>query len=193
MRRKLKDLYKSLSANKSDRQEIPGQAYYRDRHQEFYWQNNIYSGLDSDINVVGCLEKYKTVDKLTGEIKENVSEHTWISSTPLKILNVHELCNLGARKEALIEDSFNTEKNRGYKYKHAFSYDWCAMRGFHYLMRMAHAINSLSEFTRKMKMFIKANGVSNTLKLIKETLCSPWLSPKWYEKQLLEVPQLQLE
>jgi len=191
--RKLKDLYEALSANKKNRQEIPGQPYYGNRHQTFYWENNIYTGLDADIHVVGCLEKYKTVNKKTGKIEEKYSEHTWLSSIPLNILNVHELCNLGARKEALIEDNFNTEKHRGYKYEHAFSYDWYGMQGFHYLMRMAHAINALSEFTRKMKKFIKENGVSNTLRLIKETLCSPWLSLEWYEVQLLEVPQLQLE
>ena len=191
--RKLKDLYKALSANKNNCQEIPEQPYYRGRHQTFYWENNIYAGLAADIHVVGCLEKYETVDKKTGEIQQKHSEHTWISSIPLSILTVHELCNLGARKEFLIEDSFNTEKNRGYKYEHAFSYDWYGMQGFHYLMRMAHAINALSQFTRKLKKFIKANGVSSTLKLIKETLCSPWLPVEWYESQLLEVPQLQLE
>lgn len=188
--RKLKYLYKALSANKSNRQEIPGQPYYRNRHQTFYWENNMYTGLNSDIHVVGCLEKYETVDKKTGKIEEKHSEHTWISSIPLNILNVHELCNLGARKEALIEDNFNTEKHRGYKYEHAFSYDWYGMQGFHYLMRMAHAINALSEFTRKMKKFIKEHGVSNTLKLIKETLCSPWLSLEWYAEQSLKTYHL---
>ena len=32
-----------------------------------------------------------------------------------------------------------------------------------------------------------------TLKLIKETLFNPWLSSKWYEEQLLEVPQIRLQ
>ena len=50
-----------------------------------------------------------------------------------------------------MEDSFNTEKNRGYHYKHAFSYDWNAMQGFHYLMRLAHVINAISEFTKNVK------------------------------------------
>jgi myosin-crossreactive antigen len=106
--------------------------------------------------------------------------------------NSHELCNLGARKKESIEDSINTEKNRGYHYKHAFSYHWNAMRGFHYLMRMAHAINALSEFTKKLKQFIKKQGCEAVLKLIKETLFNPWLPVEWYEAQLLEVPQLRL-
>ena len=82
------------------------------------------------------------MNKKTGEIEIHYSEHTWISSIPLFINNVHELCNLGARKKELIEDSFNTEKNRGYQYQHAYSYNWNAMQGFHYLMRLGHAVVS---------------------------------------------------
>ena len=101
--------------------------------------------------------------------------------------------SLGARKLALIEDSINTEKNRGYHYKHAFSYHWNAMRGFHYLMRLGHAINALSEFTKKFKQYIKFLGSSATLKLIKETLSSPWLSNEWYKAQHLKTGQLRFQ
>ena len=101
--------------------------------------------------------------------------------------------NCGARKKELIEDSINTEKNRGYHYKHAFSYNWNAMQGFHYLMRLGHAINAISEFTKKLKKYIRELGCSATLKLIKETLFSPWLSLTWYEAQVLQVPQLRLQ
>jgi len=132
-------------------------------------------------------EKYDTVNKKTGEIEENYSEHSWISSIPLNINNLHELCNLGARKEWLIEDNMNTEKNRGYYYKHAFSYNWNAMQGFHYLMRLGHAINALSEFTKKLKKYVKSLGSSATLKLIKETIFSPWLPCEWYEAQQVEM------
>ena len=58
----------------------------------------------------------------------------------------------GGMKES-IEDSFNTEKNRGYHYKHAYSYNWNAMQGFHLLMRLGHAINALSAFTKKLKQY----------------------------------------
>ena len=48
-----------------------------------------------------------------------------VSFEPLMQLepNVHELINLGARKKEAIEDSINTEKNRGYHYKHLFSHN----------------------------------------------------------------------
>ena len=102
------------------------------------------------------------------------------------------MINLGARKQGLIEDSFNTEKNRGYHYKHAYSYNWNASKCFHCLMRLAHAINAISEFTKELKKYIRMLGNSATLKLIKETLFSTWLSSAWYKKQLLKTPQLRL-
>ena len=91
------------------------------------------------------------MNKQTGAIEIKYSEHTWISSIPISIDNVHELLNLGARKKEAIEDSINTEKNRGYHYKHLFSHDWNAMKGFHLLMRLGHALNALSQFTKKLK------------------------------------------
>ena len=76
--------------------------------------------------------------------------------------------------------------------------DWCfragtAMQGFHYLMRLGHAINAISEFTKKLKQHIKKRGNSATLKIIKETLFAPWLSTMWYAKQRLITPQLRLQ
>ena len=67
------------------------------------------------------------------------------------------------------------------------------MQGFHYLMRLGHAINAISEFTKKLKKYIRELGCSATLKLIKETLFSPWLSLAWYEEQLLKAPELCLQ
>jgi hypothetical protein len=165
------------------------------RKQTFYWENNIPYGYEwqLNINLIACFEEYEIVNPKTGKIEKCCSEKAWISSIPAKISNLHELLNLGARKKELIEDSLNTEKNRGYHYKHAFSYDWNAVQGFHYLMRLAHAINAISEFTKKLKKYIKELGCSATLKLIKETLFSPWLSLSWYKKQLLKTAQLRLQ
>jgi len=192
---KLKDLAKYFNKNKSMSSPVPDQPAYRKRIQEFYWENNIPYGHEwqLSINLVGCVEQYHVVNPKTGKIVLCHSEHAWISSISLNINNAHELCNLGARKMWFIEDSINTEKNRGYHYKHAFSYDWNGMKGFHYLMRLAHAINAISEFTKKMKRYIKEIGCSATLKIIKETLFSPWLSLAWYEAQKLKIPQLRLQ
>jgi len=192
---KLKELAEILNAKKSTKQMIPEQSHYRKRQQEFYWENNLpYGyGLQLSISLIACLEKYELVNKKTGEIETHYSEHLWISSIPASIHNVHELLNEGARKKELIEDSINTEKNRGYRYKHAFSYNWTAMQGFHYLMRLAHAINAIAEFSKKMKSYIKSLGVSATLKLIKETIFGPWFPIEWYATQREISPQLRLQ
>jgi hypothetical protein len=191
---KMTTLATILKQEEEHRQCIPGQAYYRQRKQEFYWKNHVIYGdnFGFTIHLVGCRESYDEVNSETGEIEKHYSSHVWISSMIFSEKNVHELCNLGARKKELLEDCINTEKNRGYHYKHVFSYDWNAMQGFHYLMRLGHAINAVSEFSKKLKQFIKNEGCSAILKLIKETLFSPWLSMDWYEEQLLEVPQLRL-
>lgn len=192
---KLKDYAKIINANREFRETIPGQTYYRGRKQEFYWKNNIISGYEWQLNLslAACLERREEVNKETGEIEVKYSEHAWISSVQTSINNVHELYNLGARKKELIEDSINTEKNRGYHYKHVFSYNWHAMQGFHLLMRLGHAINALSAFTKKLKQFMKEKGVSAILKLIKETLFSVWLSREWYREQMTITPQLRFQ
>jgi hypothetical protein len=194
-KKKLMNFSKQLSKNKQLRISLPDQDYYRKRKQSFYWENDIPYGssLQLNINLIACFEEYKTVNSKTGKIEKCFSEHAWISSIPAKVSNLHDLLNLGARKKELIEDSFNTEKNRGYHYKHAFSYNWNACQGFHCLMRLAHAINAISEFTKKLKKYVKELGCSATLKLIKETLFSPWLSLAWYKTQLLKTPQLRLQ
>jgi hypothetical protein len=142
---------------------------------------------------VGCLERYDFVDADTGEIVTCYSEHAWISSIPLDQGNVHELNNLGARKAWLIEHSFNVEKNQGYQYKHLFCREWFAMKGFHYLMRLGHFINALSEFNRTLKRYIKQLGVGATLNIIRQTLFAPWLPMDWYQAQSLKTRQLRLQ
>jgi hypothetical protein len=189
---KLKTLYGPLQSRRNHSVSIPGQLYYRERQQTFYWVNDIAYKLHQ-VHIVGCSENWSAVCQITGNIIKQFSEHTWISSIPLSINNVHELCNLAARKRCLIEDNFNTEKNRGYQYQHIFSYNFNAMKGFHYLMRLAHAINALSEFTKKLKKYVKTLGWSNTLKRIFDAIKHPWLSDDWVKKEFQKTAQLRLD
>jgi len=193
-KQKCKDLACLLNKRRETAVAIPGQPTFRKRQQMFYWSNYIsYNNIEPlTIHLVACAEKYEELDPEIDEIKTIHVEHTWISSIALNINNVQELLNHGARKLALI-DSINTEKNRGYHYKHAFSENWNALQGFHYLMRLGHAINELSEFTKTLKRYIKNLGCSATLKLIKDTLFNPWLPSTWYEQQRNNTPRLELQ
>jgi hypothetical protein len=192
---KLKILMERLNEQSDFAIPIPGQFYFRERKQVFHWVNDVGYGDKNPfvINLVCCTDSWFEADKNTGDKVHIRSEHRWISSMKININNVHEICNLCARKRALIEDSMNTEKNRGYSYEKAFSYNWNGMRCFHYLMRIAHAINAISEFTKTLKKHIKSLGLSLTLKLIFEGLSNPWLSTKWMEKQLTYKPRLCLK
>ncbi len=67
------------------------------------------------------------------------------------------------------------------------------MQGFHLLMRLGHAINALSAFTKKLKQFIKENGCSAMLKKIKEIIFNPWLTDEWYADQYKNTPQLRFK
>ena len=179
---RVKALYEPLKAQRHNNKSIPSQPYYRERKQGFHWINNI-EYKDNMVHVVGCIEKWPSVSKETGDLISEFSEHTWVSSLSLSIDNVHTLCNLAARKRAFIEDSFNTEKNRGYYYQHIFSYNWNAMQAFHYLMRLAHAINALSEFTKKLKKYIRDIGWSNTFTRIFDAIKHHRLSDEWIRQQ----------
>ena len=120
-KKKLTDLAEQLNKKKETRQSIPAQPAYRKRKQTFYWENNITYGYEWQltIHLAACLEQYKGVDKKTGKIIDCFSEFSWISSIRVTINNAHELFNLSARKKDLIEDSINTEKNRGVRHEAA--------------------------------------------------------------------------
>jgi hypothetical protein len=46
-------------------------------------------------------------------------------------------------------------------------------------MRLGHAINALSIFTKKLKRFFKEQGCSAILKAIKDVIFNPWLTDEW--------------
>lgn len=99
-KKKLKDFATYLDDKKPMSIPIPGQAGYRERQQEFHWENNITYGYEWQLNIhlVACTERYEDVDKKTGKIIQCFSEHAWMSSILINIHNVHELLNCGARK-----------------------------------------------------------------------------------------------
>ena len=195
-----------LSANqlKSIRAEIDNDSnptlifpQYRGRKQYFKITNNILykdsNGNSHEIHVVTCFERWKEISKTTNEEKSMSAKHTWISNVEFTKENVHEMYNLGARSRWFIEDCFNTEKNRGYNFKHLYSHDWNSMVCFHLVMRLAHFINSISQYTRGLKKLIRNNGVSYILSIISKILFNPWFSSDEVSKLWNKKYQLILE
>jgi hypothetical protein len=107
--------------------------------------------------------------------------------------NIHKRCNLGARHRWGIESSILVEKRQEYQYEHCFSYDWNVMKGYHYLMRLGHALNVLAQYAECLRGFIKNMGVRGFIHFIKGTLSAPWFSDPQRVKDRIAVPfQLRL-
>ena len=125
--------------------------------------------------MVICYETWEEIAKDSTELVTNNSRHVWISSKPLSRSNLHERCNLGARHRWGIESNFLVEKHHGYQYEHAFSYDWNAMRGYHYLMRLGHFINILAVYSECLIAIVREYGIRGFIRFARSTLSGRWL------------------
>jgi hypothetical protein len=173
-----------------EQQENRMQQNWGERRQHFQWVNAIRyeygpnAKKSIDIHVVVCREQWEVLDSDTAEIVTVENEHVWISSRPLSRLNVHTRCNLGARYRWGIEGAFLVEKHQGYAYEHAFAKQWNAMKGYHYLMRLAHLLNTLARFSKELAGLFSALGVQAAIGFIRNTLTGPWLDAKEIEQRL---------
>lgn len=168
------------------------------RRQAFEWVNDIeyYYGPNERkkqiTHVVVCEESWQEVSRDCAEVVTNRSRHAWISSKPLCRSNVHERCNLGARHRWGIESGILVEKRHGYQYEHMFSYDWNAMKGYHYLMRLGHMINVLALYSERLVKMVRELGVVGFIRFVRNTISGPWLDPLWVKRRLAASFQLRL-
>jgi len=169
-----------------------------ERRQRFSWVNAIdYAFSDHGrrhlgVHVVVCEETWETIDE-QGARLTTTARHAWLSSQPLSRDNVHERCNLGARHRWGIEAGFLVEKHQGYHYEHAFALDWNAMKGYHYLMRLAHLFNTLARYAHHLRDLYRQLGVRGALAFIRASCAGPWLDPTRMRHLLAQPLQLQLE
>ncbi|MBK5931894.1 transposase family protein [Halochromatium salexigens] len=166
------------------------QLRWGEREQHFQWVNAIRYAYGPnakkslEVHVVTCREHWQVVDPQTAEIVTQESRHVWLSSRPLSRLNVHTRCNLSARYRWGIEGAFLVEKHQGYAYEHAFAKQWNAMKGYHFLMRLAHLINTLARFSKELAGLFAQLGVQAAIGLIRTTLTGPWIDPVEMEQRL---------
>lgn len=180
----------------------PGQTLdqtWGDRRQHFWWVNGIeyYYGVNErkkqTVHLVVCEESWEEIDPKTGEIVTKTSRHAWLSSEPLSKKNVHARCNLAARHRWGIENNILVEKHHGYQYEHCFSYNWNAMKGYHYLMRLAHLMNNLAHKTIYLAEKVCTMGVRGLAQFVRETCTGPWLDKARLRQLLTQNHQLRLE
>jgi len=168
------------------------------RRQRFEWVNDIeyYYGQNERkkqiVHVVVCEESWEEIAKDSAEVVNKKSRHAWISSKPLCRWNVHERCNLGARHRWCIESSILVEKHHGYQYEHVFSYNWKAMKGYHYLMRLGHLINVLATYSERLVRIVRDLGIRGFIRFIRSTLSGPWLDPLRVKERITAPFQLRL-
>ncbi len=67
------------------------------------------------------------------------------------------------------------------------------MKGYHYLMRLAHLFNTLTRFSRRLKGLYAKLGVRGTIAFIRESCAAPWLDPEQIKILLSKPFQLKLE
>jgi DDE_Tnp_1-associated/Transposase DDE domain len=149
------------------------------RKQSFWWVNQIlYTYGENEqnslyVNVVVCEETWEEVNKDGGTIIKS-SKHAWLSHTPISKKNVYSLCNELARSRWRVENDILKEKRQGYYYEHRFSNNWNAMKGYHYLMHLAHFINELLVHSINLIEIIGEVGIRDFISLLKSTLQNPW-------------------
>jgi len=168
------------------------------RKQHFEWVNHIdyYYGPNERkkqiLHMVICNETWEEIARDSVEIVTKKSRHVWISDKPLFRKNLHERCNLGARHRWGIESGILVEKRHGYHYEHIFSYNWNAMKGYHYLMRLGHLINVLAVYSERLVKIVGELGVRGFIRFIRSTISGPWLDPLEVQKRLAASFQLRL-
>ncbi len=175
------------------------EQHWGDRKQRFRWVNDIeyrYGERERRrqiLHVVICEETWEELAPDSANTVQKASRHAWISSEPLSRENVHERCNLGARHRWGIESNFLVEKCQGYQYEHCFSQDWKAMKGYHFLMRLGHLLNTLAQNTAHLARLVRSRGRRGLIQFLRETCTGPWLDATRIQLLLASPCQLRLE
>lgn len=184
--------YHGLSQLEPDQQ---ADRTWGNRRQHYRWVNDIEYRFGTNqkkkqfVHVVVCEEIWEEIDE-EGKPIEKHSRHAWVSSEPLTKGNLHERCNLAARYRWAIEEAILVEKHQGYSYEHLFSFNWNAMKGYHYLMHLGHALNVLAQYSQHLFAFVVAKGVRAFIKYVRDSLVHPWLEPQKLHQRLRKKPQL---
>jgi len=135
-----------------------------DRKQEYHWQNKLDYTYGKNhtplrLNLVTCHETWVENHPRSGGISEIKSTfYSWLSSIYITDKNVFHLCTEVARRRWRIENHFLIEKHQGYSYTHTFSYNWNAMKGFHYLMKIGHFLNEFIATCVPLAPYVRNKG-----------------------------------
>ena len=83
-------------------------------------------------------------------------------------------------------------KRHGHGYEHSFSYNWEAMRGFHFLMQIAHLLNILVENSARLARMVRKRGLRGLIQFLRSTCTGPWLDAQRIQHLLASPCQIRL-
>lgn len=142
------------------------------RKQDYKWVNDIeYSygengRFKETLHIVICEETWEETNRKTKVVEQKSTTYAWISGQELKKSNVEKRCMKLGRYRWKIENNFLVEKHQGYVFEHCFSYNWNAMKGFHFLMKIGRLINVLIAHTEYAISKIQQLGIRGYLSKI---------------------------
>ena len=67
------------------------------------------------------------------------------------------------------------------------------MCGYHYLMRLGHALNVLARYSCALAKHIRTWGVRGLINLVRATIAAPWLRAEAIQRIATALCQLRLE
>ena len=198
----LPSVWEEIAGLKAFQSENRLRQNWGDRQQRLWWVNDIeycyrhpvtQKHKKLRLHAVTCEESWEEIAAGGTEVVQKGSRHVWLSAQPLHRGNVHQRCNLGARHRWGIESGILVEKHHGYQYEHCFSYEWDVMRGYHYLMRLGHALNVLACYSYALAKYIRHLGVRGLIAFVRNTLASPWLDAQDLQRIATAPCQIRLE
>ena len=169
----LKDVWEDAEGLMKLEQENHYECNWGNRHQVYTWANAVpyyYGHHKETFAVVICEEEWDEVERNSGETKHKKTRYAWLSGSPINKDNVFNRCTKMARYRWKIENNILVEKHYGYGYEHCLSYNWNAMKGYHYLMKIAHLINELVTHSELVIKKVKERGVQQFIKDLYDAL-----------------------
>jgi len=162
--------------------------HWGDRDQTFRWVNGIdyaYRGPSGNtlrqwVHVALCQETWVDADG-----RPQRALWAWISGRRLDPDHIVARCNRAGRHRWAIEAEFLIEKRYGDHFEHAYSYDWTALKGWHYLMKLAHLLNVFTLWSQVGSDLLKRRGYRDTIRFLRETWTGRWLSPEFLQARCL--------
>jgi len=175
----LPDVWKGVSGLHKLNPEQTMEQQWKGRKQSCWWVNQISyeygdnGRLKQTVHVVVGEEYWEKVNS-NGQLESTSSRHAWLSSEPITRKNVYERCNRMARNRWGLENDMLKEKHQGYQYEHVFAHDWKALKGYHYLMHIAHFVNELALHSMGLVELVGEMGISGFLAFLRNTIAGPW-------------------